>query len=200
MISRLSHILRRNYVQPTSVPIWKRDWMAMIIPNLTTCKDHQQFLTANEDSLLPNILAMSLGQISISRMKLDDTWIDICNILKKQLLTYDKNVIEQLYQISIYLSYIGETSPEIWELIENKLLNDNLYKYLSASQCVKLLRNMSEFNIGSDYLWSTFEDQISNRYKSLDSEEIQEALQAFEISGRGKQETILNLESLISKT
>ena len=200
MITRLFQILRRNYVQPTSVPVWKRDWMGMMIPNLMSCRDHRQFLLANEDSLPPNILAMALGQISISKLQLDDSWIDICSLVKRQLLTYDKNVIEQLYQISIYLSYLGENSPDIWELIEHKLLRDNLYKFLSASQCVKLLRNMSEHEIGSDELWSTLEDQISDRYKSLDFEETHEALQAFDIAGRGKEDTIRNLESVISKS
>lgn len=195
MLSRVSQLLRRSYVPSSSLPVWKYDIMTFAVPNLINCRRHKEFLYANEDQLPPQVLAHSLGVIASLKIPLDEHWPDICVLVKRQIKSYDRNVAKQLFKIAGYMAMLGETNQEFWDIVDQKFVKEDLYRYLAEGECATLLRGLSEIGVGSNQLWDRLEGQVRKHYLELEKDELNDAIDALQITGRGSPETLKVLMS-----
>ena len=181
-------------MSPYRLPVWKHDTFSYTLPYLVDCKQHKEFLLANKDQLIPNFLCSSIGLILHHGMQLDEHWPDICALAKNELKTYDRYVVSSVYKLGRFMALLGERNPEFWEIYEKKLVDEGLYRYLSEREAARLMRGMSEIGVGSDQLWELLESVIRKHHAFLSRKDFGELLDAFEISGKGSNETLRALK------
>jgi hypothetical protein len=192
---RLGNLLRRNYARPKDVPIWKHDQMVMMVNNFINCRQHLEFLKLNQDQVTPKILGDQLSQISGLELPLDEHWPEICKIVKEIIAEYNREAITDLFRIVRCVGELGERNQEFWELVETKLLKQGLCRYLNESEAAQTLWALCNVNRGSDELWKRLEKEVSTYYLSLEKDDLQDAIHALEVSGKGDENVILKLKS-----
>lgn len=197
---RLVNLIRRSYVRPRDIPIWKHDMMIGMVPNFLNCHEHLEFLKANEGQIPPAVLCRLMLQITENNLLLDEHWPDICKHVKSIILEYSRAVTTDLCTVARCMGDLGEANAEFWEIIENKLIKEGQCRYLSESEAAGLMLALCKVGKGSDELWKRLETEVSKFYLSLDNEELSEAIYALEVSGKGDKFTIMKLKSRLKAT
>jgi len=197
---RLGQLLRRAYVRPRDIPIWKHDMMVSMVANFINCRQHLDFLKTNDGQIPPKVLADQLNYISRFNLDLDEHWPEICKHVKVIIEDYGRLVIPDFSRIIRSVAELGETNQEFWDLIEAKLVKDNLVRYLSESEAAKIMWGLCKVGKGSDELWKKLEKEVANHYLALEKEDLAEAIYALEVSGKGDKNVIFKLKSRMKAT
>ena len=197
---RLVNLIRRSYFKPRDIAIWKHDVMVEMVPNFITLSQHLDFLKTNENQIPPKVIGDLLNQISVLEIPLDEHWPEICKIVKTIIKDYDRAAIYELYVVTRCIAEVGEANQEFWDMIEHKMMNEGLCRYLTESQAAGLLWSLCKVGKGSDELWKKLEKEVSKFYLSLEPKELQEAIYGLEVSGKGDKNTILKLKSRLRAT
>jgi hypothetical protein len=92
---------------------------------------------------------------------------------------------------------VGEGNQEFWDLIEKKFMKDGLVRYLNETEAAKLLWAMSKVGRGSDALWKRLENEVARHYVTMETEDLNEAIYALEVSGKGDPNVVLKLKSRV---
>ena len=195
MLGRLTSLLRRGYVKPYEVPIWKYDAFNFAIPNLINCKQHKEFLTVNEDQLPPAFICASLNQMTTLGIQLDENWPEICQLVKRNLKTFDMYAIRHIYKVARCMALLGETNEELWEIVEDKLVKQGLSRYLTEQQAARLMYGLYKVGKGTDELWKRLEAEVHRHADAMKTSDLKEAVEALEVTGRGSKATIEKLKT-----
>lgn len=98
--------------------------------------------------------------------------------------------MNSLYDIARSFAILGEKNDEFWQIVEKKLVGENLYKFLTESQAARLMRGLSLVGKGSDELWGKLESVVKKYHMTLDANDINEAVDAYIATGRGNSEAM----------
>lgn len=200
MLGRFSLALKRFYVKPRDIAIYKHDALNWTAASLINCKQHKEFLHLNEHQLVPFVLCKSLTVIAGNEIPLDEHWPEIVMLVKRQIKTYDRHVIHFLFQIGKFMAEVGEANDEFWEIMESKLVDENLCRYLNEDQAAKLMHGLCKIGKGSDELWRRLEREVSMHFLAMKPDNLKEAIEALEISSKGSKETIEKLRNYLEET
>lgn len=182
-IARVSRFAA-SYVKPLDIALWKHDRLMMSMPNLIDIKGHKELLLQNEDLLTPTILSASLSNIHYYELPLDEHWPEVVQLVKRKIANYDYQAIRGIYKAARHLGMLGESNDEFWEIIETKLIKENLHRYLTEWQCARLMRALAEVGKGSPELWTALERQVKLFNQYLEPDDIEEVIEASQISNK----------------
>ncbi|CAG9311704.1 unnamed protein product [Blepharisma stoltei] len=200
MLGRFSMpILKRFYVKPREVARLTQMKMIWEIPSLINLKQHKEFLLANEHQLPPHIIAFDLGTIAYLDCPRDEHWPEIVQLLKRHIKTFDRNVANMLGLIGKSMGDLEEANEEFWEIMETKLVKENLSRYLTEADAANLMLSLYKVGRGSDELWQRLENEVSMHYLALKPELLKTAIFALEVSSKGKKETIEKLKGYLDE-
>jgi len=151
---------------------------------LINVRQHRDFLLANETQLTPLILSASLSSIDYYELPLDEHWPDVVKLVKRTITNYDYHAIRGIYKAARHLGMLGERNDEFWEIIETKLVKENLHRYLTEWQCCRLMRALAEVGKGSPELWSKLERQVVLFRHLLEAEDIEEVIETGKLTSK----------------
>ena len=192
---RLSQLIKRTYFRPRDIAIYRHDMMVGMVVNFVNCRQHLDFLKTNEGQIPPKVIGDMLNQIASLQLPLDEHWPEICKHVKAIIEEYGRLAITDLFRVTRSIAELGEANKEFWDLIEKKLVQDGLSRYLSESEAAQLMWGLCKVGRGSDELWKRLENEVSRHYLSLDHYDLNEAIYALEVSGKGDKNIILKLKS-----
>ncbi|OMJ85531.1 hypothetical protein SteCoe_13148 [Stentor coeruleus] len=194
---KIGSFLRRFYFGARDLAMWQHDMMVSMVPNFINCRQHLDFLNTNEGQIPPKVLGDMMTQIAGFELDLDEYWPDICKHVKKIIFDYDRHVITELYRVTRAMGQVGEGNQEFWDLIEKKFMKDGLVRYLNEAEAAKLLWAMCKVGRGSDALWKRLENEVARHYVTMETEDLNEAIYALEVSGKGDPNVVLKLKSRV---
>ena len=119
--------------------------------------------------------------------KNDAFWKVIYPLAKKQLATLDRNCTRSLCELIGGASELTIQDNEFWEMVEQKLVDERLYRYLTLEQLTKTLSFMSNVGRGSDELIDVVEKTLIKHRKSLTPEIIAYAREGFVRINKGSE-------------
>lgn len=111
-----------------------------------------------------------------------DTYKIIIPILKSYMAKFDRSSINELYYASIAAAKINLADNEYWGILEQKLTNEKLYRYLSLEQCVNMALELNKAEKGSELLLKGIEINIIKHRKALHLNKslLKKAIKAYE--------------------
>ena len=96
----------------------------------------------------------------------------IIPLLKEYLVKSDRHTINDIYFAAIGASKLNIVDQEYWDIVEGKLINEKLFKYLSLEQCINLAHELKPKNRGSLFLMKLLENEFIKHRKAIHSKKI----------------------------
>jgi hypothetical protein len=153
-------------------------------------EQHLQFLQDIPEDRTPGLIVNALSNIVTWEMLLDEHWPDLVKIIKDDLPTWDRHCAIELYRLGEYMGTLKEVNTEFWEMYEQKLLDEGLIRYLEERYCASLLQTLALSGKGSATLFGALEAYVCKHHRVMDAEAVSWVIEALEVSGRGKQESL----------
>ena len=108
-----------------------------------------------------------------------DFWNIILPRVKTQMATLDRNCMKALYHFIEGASAMTLQDNEFWALVDQKLVDEGLHRYLQLDQLTEVLCYLANVGRGSDELIDTIEKTLIKHRKSLTKDVIENAKQGF---------------------
>jgi hypothetical protein len=99
--------------------------------------------------------------------KTPDFWDTILPLVKKQLKTLDRQTCPALYTAIEGAAGMYLQDNEFWELVEHKIVDEGLWRYLDLLQSAKLLNCLARVGRGSDDIVELLEKHFIKHRKGL---------------------------------
>ena len=109
----------------------------------------------------------------------EDFWNIILPTVKRQLATLDRNCIKSLYHFIEGASAMTLQDNEFWELVEQKLVDEGLHRYLRLDELSEVLNFLASVGRGSDEMLEIIEKTLIKHRKALTPDIIDTARQGF---------------------
>lgn len=104
-----------------------------------------------------------------------DFWNLILPTVKTQLATLDRQCIKSLYHFIEGASAMSLQDNEFWEMVDQKLLDEGLHRYLTLEQITEVLNYLADVGRGSDELIEVIEKTLIKHRRALTPEIIEVA-------------------------
>ena len=114
-------------------------------------------------------------------------WSVILPAVKKQLATLDRNCVKSLCHFLEGAAAMSLQDNEFWELMETKLVDERLHRYLTLTQVSEALVFLAHVGRGSDELIEIIEKTLIKHRKALTPEIISNARQGFTMINKGSE-------------
>ena len=119
--------------------------------------------------------------------KTPEFWNMIIPLVKKQISTLDRMTVKSLLQAIDGASGMYLQDNEFWEIVEQKLVDEGLYKYYTLEQLGQLVNCLGRVGRGSDDMMELIEKTFIKHRKGLKPEVIKTAQQGFEKLNKGSE-------------
>ena len=126
----------------------------------------------------------------IASQKLEKTkefWDVILPLVKTQLKTLDRQTCPALFTAIEGGASMFLQDNEFWELVEHKLVDEGLWRYLDLLQSAKLLNLLARVGRGSDDIVELLEKHFIKHRLGLTPEIIEIAQQGFQKMNKGSE-------------
>ena len=118
-----------------------------------------------------------IGKNQLERSQ--DFWTLILPTVKTQLARLDRNCVKTLMHFIEGASSMTLQDNEFWELVEQKLVDEGLHRYLQLDQLAEVLAYLAHVGRGSDELIEVIEKTLIKHRKALTPYIIDTARQGF---------------------
>ena len=105
--------------------------------------------------------------------------------VKEQMKTLDRDAIRSLSMIIKGAAAMRLQDNEFWEIAEEKLIDNSLFRYLTLDETCELVLGLGMVGRGSDELIELAERYIIKHRKNLIPRNIQEASKGFKLLNKG---------------
>ena len=105
--------------------------------------------------------------------------------VKKQMKTLDRAAIRSLFEIIQGGANMRLQDNEFWELTEEMLIDNGLFRYLDIDQTCELVMCLGVVGRGSDELIELAEKYIIKHRKALIPQNIKQASKGFKLLDKG---------------
>lgn len=119
--------------------------------------------------------------------KSPDFWNIIVPLVKKQLKTLDRQTTPALLKAIEGAAGMYLQDNEFWELVEQKIVDEGLWRYFTIEETANLLCQLARVGRGSDDIVELFEKQFIKHRKGLTPETIFIAQQGFRNINKGSE-------------
>lgn len=119
--------------------------------------------------------------------KTPEFWSIIVPTVKQQLKTLDRNCTRSLYNFIDGAAGMGLQDNEFWELVEQKLVDERLYRYFTLENLTNVLVFMAHVGRGSDEFIDTVEKTLIKHRKALTTDIILNAKVGFSKLNKGSE-------------
>ena len=126
----------------------------------------------------------------IGRNKLEKSpefWDIILPLAKKQLATLDRQTIRSIHTAIEGASYLYLQDNEFWEIVEQKLVDEGLHRYLTLEQLSETLVYLGRVGRGSDDMVEIIEKTFIKHRKGLSEATIANAKIGFASVNKGSE-------------
>ena len=119
--------------------------------------------------------------------KSPEFWNVIVPMVKKQLATLDRQTVASIHCCiqGASLGYLQDN--ELWELVEQKLVDEGLHRYMSLEQLAEILVHLGRVGRGSDDLIEIIEKTFIKHRKGLSEQTIANAKIGFASVNKGSE-------------
>jgi len=153
-----------------------------------TCKQLAELLKENVHQMTDYQLSYAIYRIYNDEIPLDDHFYNvILPIVKEFVKNFDRNNNRALYQLIQHLGWLRVKDEGLWNLFEQKLLDEKLYRYIPTNELCKVAHALAEAGQGSKELFNAFERVFIKHRLNLGEEDIGFAREAFETRKFGSQ-------------
>lgn len=108
-------------------------------------------------------------------------------MIKKTLAALDRDTTAALMLAIQSAAAMQLQDNEFWETVEQKLIDQNLVKYLTLEQMAKLLCHVGQVGRGSDDLVEAVEKYMIKHRKGLTPDAIENAKRGFAMLNKGSE-------------
>ena len=115
----------------------------------------------------------------------DEFYETILPRVKSQMKTLDRNCVRSLYKIIEGAAAMRLQDNEFWEIVEEKLIDNRLHRYLTIDQTCHLVCLLGLVGRGSDELIELCEKYIIKHRKALTDDNIRIAAEGFKLLDKG---------------
>ena len=119
--------------------------------------------------------------------KNEDFWNFLVPLVKKQMTTLDRNTIRSLFDAINGASQGFLQDNEFWEIVEQKLVDEGLHRYLKLEQLVDIIVALGRVGRGSDDLVEVIEKTLIKHRKGLTDKTIAQAKIGFASVNKGSE-------------
>ena len=127
-----------------------------------------------QDKMTPEQIFYGFNFIAQNELdRSPDFWNLILPMVKKQIKSMDRQTIPALLQAIKGAAAMYLQDNEFWESVEQKLVDQKLYKYLSLEEMAQLLCDVGRVGRGSDDLVELIEKYLIKHRKGLTPETIE---------------------------
>lgn len=95
------------------------------------------------------------------------TYSVVIPIIKHHMEKFDRNDINEIYNAVSGACKINLSDNEFWNIVDNKLVGEKLFKYLSIEQCVKISNLLIKAEKGSSNLIKALEVNIIKHRRAV---------------------------------
>lgn len=148
----------KKILSPSDIPMKAYAEMTWAITSCHNCKMVADLLKANLGQFSDYQLSFALYQIFNYDLELDDNFYHvIVPIVKELVKNMDRESNRTLSEIISYMGWMKVEDDSLWQLFEEKLLKEKLYRYFSVDQMIDVVSGLSCANKGSPLLYETIE-------------------------------------------
>ena len=161
-----------------------------------TCRMLAELLKENIHQMTDYQLSYAIYQIYDLNLEIDDSFYNvILPIVKEFVKNMDRHHNKSLAELIQHLGWLEVEDEGLWQLFEQKLLDEKLYRYIPNGELCKIVHALANVNRGSQELFNVFEKVLLKQRKNLLPEDIEYAKDGFE-----KEDLALKYFSKFSKT
>ena len=114
-------------------------------------------------------------------------WKTIIPMVKKQMSTLDRTTVRALMMAIRGAASMRLQDNELWEIVEQKLVDEGLHRYLSLEETADLVFYLSKVGRGSDDMIELIEKTMIKHRKGLTQETIAVAKEGFAKINKGSE-------------
>ncbi|CAI2379563.1 unnamed protein product [Moneuplotes crassus] len=160
--------------------------MSQYIIHAETCEELAYVFNKYPEELAHQHIANAFLKIGGYNYDRGDEFFEvILPRVKEQLKVYDRHCIRSVFKIIKGAAGMRLQDNEFWELVEEKLIDDRLFRYLTLDETCSLVDLLGLVQRGSDELIELCEKYIIKHRKSLIPKNIREAAKGFKKLNKG---------------
>ena len=141
-----------------------------------------------DEKMTPEQIAHGFWFIAMNGLeKSPDFWNYIIPLVKKSISTLDRQTVKPLLQAIEGASAMYLQDNEFWEIVEQKLVDEGLYRYYSLEHLGELVNMLGRVGRGSDDMMELIEKTFIKHRKGLRPSVVKNAQQGFEKLNKGSE-------------
>ena len=141
-----------------------------------------------EEVMTPEQIMYGFQYIANNRLeKSQDFWNVIVPMVKKQLKTLDHQTARSLHGAIEGAAAMYLQDNEFWDIVEEKLVDDQLHRYLSLEELSEVLVHLGRVDRGSDDMIEIIEKTFIKHRKGLTERTIANAKVGFAAVNKGSE-------------
>lgn len=171
----------KKILNPNDIPMKAYEEMTWAIAACHNCKMMAELLKANLSQMSDYQLSLAIYQIYRYDLDLDDHFYNtIIPIVKEFLKNADRESNRTFAEIVSFMGWMKIQDEGFWTLVEQRLLTDRLYRYLTLDQLIDVTSGISTANKGNIAMFETFEKVFIKHRLALDEDKTEVIRKAFE--------------------
>ena len=187
--------LKRTYKNDDDVYRQELHFAGGAIYNSHNPNDIAKTFTEYQHCLTSNHISYAIDHIANHQLDLDHHfWSVIYPRVKQEVISLDRYCAVPFVKILYAISRIALVDKELWEIFEEKLIQEKLIRYLTPPQLIKVLNSFANMKKGSDILFQEIEKRLIKHQKELDHDLALEAKAGFQLAEKGSEGLIKLLE------
>ena len=145
-----------------------------------TCRQIANLLKENIHQITDYQVSYAIFKIWEDDLEIDDHFYNvILPIVKEFVRLMGREHNKSLAELIQYMGWMKIQDDNLWQLFEQKLVNERLYRYIPLKELCKVMNAISEANRGSVELFGIFERVLIKHRYNLEDDDIELAQKAF---------------------
>ncbi|KAL4509947.1 hypothetical protein ABPG72_010140 [Tetrahymena utriculariae] len=151
----------KKYLQPWELERKEYVELSLAIQSAYSCKMLSEILKDNLYMLTDYQLSFAMFHLWNHEIPIDNYFYNVISpILKEYITRFDRECNKSLAEIATFLGRMKVQDDALWKVIETKLVQERLYRYIPLNDLIDLAHGMATANRGSQEFYNIVENVI----------------------------------------